>query len=103
MKIYISGPITGTEGYRARFDAAERRLKKEGHKVVNPARVNAALPEGTTHKEYMSVSIAMLDMCEIIFMLKECDCTAFCNRLCEVFASKLEAKEQNKLFFPFKL
>ena len=43
------------------------------------------------------------DKVEIIFMLKECDCTAFCNRLCEVFASKLEAKEQNKLFFPFKL
>ena len=80
MKIYISGPITGTEGYRARFDAAERRLKKEGHKVVNPARANAALPEGTTHKEYMSVSIAMLDMCEMIFMLKGWEKSVGCSQ-----------------------
>lgn len=69
MKIYISGPITGKRDYMKRFQSAEKQLKAEGHTVINPARVNAALPEGTTHAEYMKTSIVMLDMCDAIFML----------------------------------
>lgn len=69
MKIYISGPITGIEGYRKRFDAAEKTLKAEGHIVVNPARVGDELPKETTHEEYMKVCLAMLDSCDAIFML----------------------------------
>lgn len=70
MKIYISGPITGTKNYMERFKRAEETLKAEGHTVINPAKVNAELPEGTTHKEYMKISLCMLDMCEAVFMLK---------------------------------
>ena len=70
MKIYISGPITGVDGYMERFNRAEEALKAEGHTVVNPAKVNSALPEGTTHEEYMITSIAMLEMCDCIFMLE---------------------------------
>lgn len=70
MRIYISGPITGTEDYMERFAAAEDALTEEGHIVVNPARVNAELPVETTHKDYMKTSIAMLDTCKAIFMLK---------------------------------
>ncbi len=70
MKIYISGPITGTSDYMERFAAAEKRLQQEGHVVVNPARVSGELPEGTSQSEYMSISICMLDMCEGIFMMR---------------------------------
>lgn len=79
MKIYISGPITGVKDYMKHFDAAEKKLKAEGHKVVNPARVNAALPEGTTHKEYMMTAIAMLDMCDTIFMMEGWQQSKGCN------------------------
>lgn len=70
MKIYISGPITGTKDYMKRFQRVEETLKAEGHTVINPAKVNAGLPEGTIHKEYMKLSLCMLDMCEVIFMMK---------------------------------
>lgn len=70
MKIYISGPITGTEGYLQRFAVAENELIASGHKVINPARVNAQLPESTTHEEYMKMSLCMMDMCDTVFMLK---------------------------------
>ena len=70
MKIYISGAITGTDNYMERFAKAEKELKELGYSVVNPAKVNAQLPEDTNYEEYMKMCFCMLDMCEAIFMLK---------------------------------
>lgn len=70
MKVYISGPITGITGYMEKFKAAEECLVDLGYTVVNPARVNAQLPEDTTHEEYMKTSIAMLEMCDTVFFLE---------------------------------
>lgn len=70
MKIYISGPIAGQENYLERFRLAEQILTAAGHEVINPARVGAQLPRGTTHKEYMKLSIACLKMCDTVFFLK---------------------------------
>jgi hypothetical protein len=69
MKIYISGAITGTLDYMERFSIAEERLKSQGYTVINPAKVNAQLPEDTTWKQYMDISILMLGMCDGIYML----------------------------------
>ena len=68
-KVYISGPITGTKDYMSRFSTAHLSLARQGYSVVNPAMVNAMLPEDTTHKEYMDMSFVMLDMCDTIYML----------------------------------
>ena len=70
MKIYISGAITGTDDYMERFAKAEKQLAEQGYSVVNPAKVNAQLPEDTTYEEYMKMCFCMLDMCEAIYMLK---------------------------------
>ena len=70
MKVYISGPITGTDDYMERFARAERFLYAAGHTAVNPAKVVAQLPKGTTHEECMKMSAAMMDMCEAVFMLE---------------------------------
>ena len=69
-KVYISGPITGTDDYIERFEKAENDLKSQGYSVINPAKVNSNLPEDTTWNEYMKMSFCMLDMCEAIFMLQ---------------------------------
>ena len=69
MKIYISGAITGTDDYMERFANAEKELKEQGYSVINPAKVNAQLPEDTSYEEYMKMSLCMLDMCEAIYML----------------------------------
>lgn len=68
-RIYISGAITGTKDYMARFSMAHLSLARKGYSVVNPAMVNAMLPEDTTHKEYMDMSFAMMDMCDGIYLL----------------------------------
>lgn len=68
-KVYISGPITGTKDYMSRFSTAHLSLARQGYSVVNPAMVNAMLPEDTTYDEYMAMSFAMLDMCDSVYML----------------------------------
>lgn len=70
MKIYISGAITGTDNYMERFAKAEKELTEQGYSVVNPAKVNAQLPEDTDYEDYMKMSFCMLDMCDSICMLK---------------------------------
>lgn len=69
IRVYISGPITGTTDYIERFEAAENFLGGK-YSVINPAKVNSNMPEDTTHEEYMKMSICMLSMCFAIYMLK---------------------------------
>lgn len=69
MRIYISGPITGRTDYKKRFAEAEQLLNAAGYVVINPAKVNAQLPE-VSQKDYMKTSLAMLDMSDAIFMLQ---------------------------------
>ena len=70
MKIYISGAISNTDDYMERFAKAEKELTEKGYSVVNPAKVNAQLPEDTTYEEYMKMCFCMLDICEAIFMMQ---------------------------------
>ena len=70
MKVYISGAITGTDDYMERFAKAEKELTEQGYSVVNPAKVNAQLPEDTGYEEYMRMSFCMLSMCEAIYLLR---------------------------------
>lgn len=69
-RIYISGAITGTDDYMERFAEAENDLIKAGYEVVNPAKVNAQLPKGTSYEDYMKMSFCMLETCDYIYMLR---------------------------------
>ena len=69
MRIYISGKITGTTDYMKRFAEVEERLTKQGHEVVNPAKINAMLPVGVSYDDYMKVCITLLDLCDTIYMM----------------------------------
>ena len=80
MKIYISGAITGTDDYMERFAKAENELTAKGWSVVNPAKVNAQLPEDTIYGEYMKMCFCMLDMCVAIYMLDGFEKSCGANR-----------------------
>ena len=65
-KIYISGPMTGiANANREEFFKANARLAAYGYTVLNPA-VN---PEGLSYDEYMAIDMAMLQVCDAIYML----------------------------------
>ena len=70
MKVYISGPITGTEDFMKRFDVAELALIKRGYDTCNPARENKKFPAGTEWRTYMGESLRLLCGCEAIYMLE---------------------------------
>ena len=69
MKVYISGPITGVKGYMKHFADAEAEVMAAGYTAINPAKVNAMLPPELSHADYMATSIAMLSICDVIYML----------------------------------
>lgn len=65
MKIYVAGKITGLDNFREIFEKAVKKLKKNGHNVMNPA----ALPGGFEYEEYMKICFAMIDACEAVYFL----------------------------------
>ena len=65
MKVYISGGITGIDNYKEIFANTERELTEAGHAVMNPA----VLPDGFDYEEYIHVCLAMVDVCEAVYLL----------------------------------
>lgn len=70
MKVYISGPITGTHDYMWRFAEAEKQLKADGFSVANPAGLSTIMPADATYEDYMKMCFTMLDICDAIYMLE---------------------------------
>ena len=68
-KVYISGPITGTDDYMERFARKEAELTEEGCIVINPAKVNRMLPDETGYGEYMMMCLEMMRMCDSVCMM----------------------------------
>lgn len=67
MKIYIAGKITGNPNYKEQFAAAEKKLKAEGHQVINPT----WKPEGLTYKQYIDMGLMELQQCDVIYLLSD--------------------------------
>lgn len=66
MTVFISGPITKNENYKSEFSYAEKILKELGHIVINPS----FLPLGLDHHQYMHMCFAMIDICDIVVLIK---------------------------------
>lgn len=64
-KIYISGKITGAPDFKSKFARAEKSLTLQGYAVLSPAK----LPDGLTYEEYMYIDLAMITVCDAIYVL----------------------------------
>ncbi len=67
MKIYIAGKITGDRKYRAKFREAAKTLEALGHVVLNPA----ILPAGLEERDYMRITLAMLEAADLAVFLPD--------------------------------
>ena len=70
-KIYIAGRMTGMPNWNIEaFNEAEALLSLQGHTVLNPAKATPMVaPEIIPHSDYMKIAIAMLSVCDTIYML----------------------------------
>ena len=66
--LYVGGAISSDPLYEEKFASASTSLRRHGFAVMNPA----VLPKyGFTHRQYMHVTLAMLDVCEILCLLPD--------------------------------
>lgn len=70
MRVYISGAMTGVPGYERAFAKAEEELRAKGHDAVNPARLADIVHTDMSSEEWLSVDLALLRVCDAIYMLK---------------------------------
>ncbi len=67
-RIFLCGRITGDPNYRAKFQRAAAMLTNAGYAVMNPA----VLPsEGFEHDQYMTVTLAMVSVCDAVCFLND--------------------------------
>lgn len=68
MRIYISGQMAGLgeKEYAAKFNAAEKKLRSEGHEPINPVTVAAY---GLDYDKSMEVDKILLESCNAVYML----------------------------------
>lgn len=66
MKIYIAGPMTGLpDCNRPAFNEMAKKFKELGCVVLNPA----VLPDGLEYREYMAITLKMVEVCDIVALL----------------------------------
>ena len=57
------------EQFKEYFKKAENYLKSLGFKnIINPAKVEKALPKGLNHDQYLSIDISILSKCKIMII-----------------------------------
>jgi len=66
VKIYISGPISGTDDYVERFKAAEAKILAAGQTTVNPASVTGSFD----YRTYINRGLARLAECDAIYLME---------------------------------
>ena len=64
--VFISGPITDKEDYKAAFDAAEKEIVKKGWIPINPT----VLPDCLPDRAYMPICIAMIEQADAVLALE---------------------------------
>lgn len=64
-KLYLSGAITNNPEYKKQFTRKYKELE-EKYIVLSPLFINANLE----WKEYMHIDLAMIDVCDVVYMMK---------------------------------
>lgn len=83
MKVYLSGPITGTSDYVDRFGFAEEKVYQmfgNGVRVVNPVKIAQQLPEDISYEGIMRICFEALKACDVILLLPEWETSRGCNQ-----------------------
>ena len=67
-RVFLSGKITNDPTYQVKFTKAAYMLEQAGFAVMNPATLPSS---GFTHEEYLTVTLAMLSVCDAVCLLPD--------------------------------
>ena len=67
MIVYIAGQITGDPDYKRKFSHAMAVVRKFGHTPLT----SAVLPLGLTERDYMRISLDMIDAADLALFLPD--------------------------------
>ena len=70
MRLYISGPITGTSDAKERFEAAALRISRMGNIPINPEPIGRLVMPKAGGLEYMTIDLLVLEFTDAIYMLR---------------------------------
>ena len=79
--IYLSGAVTGAEGYEERFQSAEDKIRElyPGKPIFNPVKFIEGYPM-MSYETCMQICINALDYCDTICMLSDWKASKGANR-----------------------
>lgn len=69
MKIYLSGPITGTKDARERFERAGEEIRRQNYEPANPEAELREYAKKHSYDEIMEECYKLLDSCDGIYMM----------------------------------
>lgn len=70
MKVYLAGPMTGVPLFNhPAFHAAAKKLREQGHEVINPAELDEEIGTDEPWDVYLRRDLAMLVTCDAIALL----------------------------------
>lgn len=68
-RIYISGDsINNPDIFK--FGKAHVALREQGFAVIDPVYSTSRLPEDLSYQEHIKINLALLDLCDSIYLLK---------------------------------
>lgn len=78
-RVYLSGPITGIEGYKRKFEGWKDQLVACGYDVVNPAELTSVIGESFSYMEIMQIDLDLLQRCDCLAQMPGWELSRGCN------------------------
>lgn len=83
LHVYLSGPVTGTEDFKDRFEFGEVKVhQKFGNtaRAINPVKIAEQLPQNITYEAIMQICFDALKACDIVLLMPGWERSMGCNQ-----------------------
>ena len=83
LHVYLSGPITGTEDYKDRFEFGEIKVNQKFRntaRAINPVKIAEQLPQNITYEAIMQICFDTINSCDIVLLMPGWEDSKGCNQ-----------------------
>lgn len=83
LNVYLSGPITGTEDFKDRFEFGEIKVYQkfgDNARAINPVKIAEQLPESITYDEIMQICFDTIRACDVLLLMPGWQKSMGCNQ-----------------------